>query len=128
MPDFVRLDKALEVVRAVHGKTMTHAEAICELGANAVTDTNAVSWESDHQQRILKEHGLDEEFPWGCDAIEHVAGALIAARDTKKILKAIIENSNISMIQIGNDEFGEWFCQIDKLPGKCITMCIIFMA
>src|SRR5690606_30931418 len=43
-------------------------------------------WEEDNQRRALEywdgEYGttLAEEFPYGCDTIEHVAEALIVAR------------------------------------------------
>lgn len=40
----------------------------------------AKEWEAQHQFRALQEHGLDEEFPYGIYAIQHVAEALIAAR------------------------------------------------
>lgn len=48
----------------------------------------ALKWESDHQKMKLEELGLAEEFPFGCDAIEHVGEALIAAR---KNLNAALE-------------------------------------
>ena len=40
----------------------------------------ATKWEADHQRFHLKLLGLADEFPWGCDAIQHVAEALIASR------------------------------------------------
>lgn len=43
-----------------------------------------VTWESDHQARALARHGLATEFPQGCDAIEYVACALLAARKAKR--------------------------------------------
>lgn len=40
----------------------------------------ARQWEADHQRAALEHSGISGEFPYGCDAIEHVAEALIAAR------------------------------------------------
>lgn len=40
----------------------------------------AKAWEADHQRAALEQLGLDEEFPFDCDAIEHVGEALIEAR------------------------------------------------
>lgn len=44
-------------------------------------------WEADHQRRALQECGLAAEFPYGCDAIEHVAGALAASRKEAQELR-----------------------------------------
>lgn len=56
----------------------------------------ACKWEADHQRECLisVDPALAEEFPWGCDAIEHVAVALLAARAKAKpspALAAIVE-------------------------------------
>lgn len=40
----------------------------------------AREWERDHQREALAELGLADEFPFGCDAIEHVAQALVGQR------------------------------------------------
>ena len=40
----------------------------------------AAEWEADHQRAALLAVGLADEFPWGCDAIQHVAAALIGSR------------------------------------------------
>ena len=42
----------------------------------------AATWEGDHQRDALLaiSPALAEEFPFGCDAIDHVAHALVAAR------------------------------------------------
>ena len=45
-----------------------------------VENSTALKWEADHQAECLKRHGLAEEFPFGCDAIDHVAEALIGSR------------------------------------------------
>lgn len=47
-----------------------------------------VGWEADHQRAALERHDLADEFPFGCDAIEHVAEALVA---TRKRLEAALE-------------------------------------
>jgi len=41
---------------------------------------SVLRWSHNHQREILKELGLADEFPFGCDAIEHVGEALLAAR------------------------------------------------
>jgi hypothetical protein len=52
--------------------------------------TDAPTWESDHQRSVLVHldsiHGttLADEFPFGCDTIEHVAEALIALRGERR--------------------------------------------
>jgi chromosome segregation ATPase len=49
-------------------------------------------WEADHQRRAIEEAGLTaEEFPWGCDAIEHVAASLAGARAEVAALKLRLE-------------------------------------
>lgn len=40
----------------------------------------ARQWEADHQRAALERHGLANEFPYGCDAIDQVATALVKAR------------------------------------------------
>lgn len=46
---------------------------------------DATTWEDNHQRTALERHGLADEFPFGCDAIDHVAGALVASR--KRVAK-----------------------------------------
>lgn len=48
----------------------------------------AAKWEADHQREALLRVGLAEEFPWGCDAIEHVAESLVGSRKKVAALKA----------------------------------------
>lgn len=46
-------------------------------------DPGAVKWESDHQRACLVHVGgeeLAQEFPYGCDSIEHVARVLLELR------------------------------------------------
>jgi len=68
--EWVRLKDAMEIAKKVSKNEISLADAYCELMGKSYPDTNACKWEADHQQRILKEHGLDEEFPYGCDAID----------------------------------------------------------
>jgi len=67
-----------EVERLMHQKCCAPDVASC-----------AKEWESDHQTRALLEYGLADEFPFGIDAIQHVAEALIAARAEVERLKAM---------------------------------------
>jgi uncharacterized protein YdcH (DUF465 family) len=45
--------------------------------------TCAKLWEVDHARRQLEavDPALADEFPWGCDTVEHLATALLAARE-----------------------------------------------
>lgn len=52
-------------------------------------ESAALQWEADHQRRVLQFHGLAEEFPFGCDAIDHVAEALLAARAENAIFREV---------------------------------------
>lgn len=61
--------------------------AVAQEIEEAVAETPAARWEADHQRRVLEFHGLADEFPFGCDAIDHVAGVLLAARDEIDRLK-----------------------------------------
>jgi chromosome segregation ATPase len=78
------LSRDLEVVRAER----TEMEAlvgvlkrrIVQLEDRFARTEPAANWEDDHQRRSLEALGLAEEFPWGCDSIQVVGEALIAAR------------------------------------------------
>ena len=54
-------------------------------------DSPAMKWEADHQRRHLEQLGLADEFPFGCDAIEHVAEDLLAVRAENERLKLACE-------------------------------------
>jgi len=45
--------------------------------------TCARLWEADHARQQLEavDPELADEFPWGCDTVEHLATALLAARE-----------------------------------------------
>jgi hypothetical protein len=47
-------------------------------------------WQADTNQRQLKDVSpeLADEFPWGCDTVEHLATALVASRLRVKLLLA----------------------------------------
>lgn len=47
----------------------------------------AKEWEASHQTRALEEYGIEKEFPFGSDAIQHVAESLIIARQRIKKLE-----------------------------------------
>jgi len=61
---------------------------------------------------------------YGCDAIDNVAGALIASREITKRLREIIQHGDISTLQLGENKIGEWFCLIHKQHFNRITMSI----
>lgn len=48
-------------------------------------------WEAEHQRRALETVGLAEEFPFGCDAIEAVAEALLASRGEVERLREEVD-------------------------------------
>lgn len=58
-----------------------------------------LNWEADHQQTILKAHGLAEEFPYGCDAIDHVAEALIAQRIVNEELQRGLQENSEQIVE-----------------------------
>lgn len=60
-----------------------YEQEIADLKSQLTSRLTAAGWEADHQRRILLELGLAEEFPFGCDAIQHVGEALLAAREQK---------------------------------------------
>jgi len=56
----------------------------------ALHETKAATvWEADHQRTALEHYGLAEEFPFGCDAIQHVAEELVYTRRLLQKLKAL---------------------------------------
>jgi len=76
----------------------------------ALHETKAATvWEADHQRTALEHYGLAEEFPFGCDAIEHVAEALVCAR---KRLMALRERQNTACDECGDLFDGPpWLCE-----------------
>ena len=66
-----------------HGQC-SRCRAVAALAEAATTPT----WEADHQRRALEAVGLADEFPFGCDAIDHVAEALLVARAEVERLRA----------------------------------------
>lgn len=68
-------------------KVSSLEKAYEELMAKLGDSEHATTWEATHQLRILKTHGLDEEFNWGCDSIDMVANALVGSRSYVKRLE-----------------------------------------
>ena len=50
-------------------------------------------WEADHQRIALSFYGLAEEFPYSCDAITHVAAALVACRAELDRLREVMRDA-----------------------------------
>lgn len=78
------------------------AAARAEL-ANIRASKSSPAWEADHQRGVLLsiDPKLAEEFPCGCDTIEHVAQALHAARSA--LSKAEAENAALRAALDGHD-------------------------
>lgn len=76
------------------GMRETEAEAMrasvdaIALIAQAVEDREPIQWESDHQQRVLRSYGLDERFPYGCDAIDSLADSYVALMRRNEAMEA----------------------------------------
>ena len=75
-------DWLVEAVRHFQGcMGYSQPDSIYRHMAAAVEETikdrnsGANKWESD-QRTILQSHGLAEEFPWGCDAMDYVTDTL----------------------------------------------------
>ena len=85
MPERITVQDGVEYLRAD-----IHAAAIKALLDERDELRKAASWEADHQRRHLEALGLADEFPFGCDAIQHVAEALIALRARLAALEAAL--------------------------------------
>jgi len=68
------------VVAPLVRRCQSYEQEIADLKAKLESRQAATSWEADHQRKHLEALGLAEEFPFGCDAIQHVGEALLAAR------------------------------------------------
>lgn len=90
-----------------------------------------MKWESDHQAMKLKELGLDEEFPFGCDSIAVVGEALLGARsrirasenEREAFLAAIKEVQNIIGIYTSNSgSIGDVFRQAFNVNAQALNL------
>lgn len=75
-----RMNSTMISKRTYNSAANAVKEHIERLEAERDAARKACSCEADHQRAALESLGLAQEFPFGCDAIQHVAEALIAAR------------------------------------------------
>jgi hypothetical protein len=67
-----------------------YEQEIADLKAKLDSRLAATGWEADHQRMHLMELGLAEEFPFGCDAIQYVGEALLAAREKRDAYYGVV--------------------------------------
>lgn len=68
----------------------------------------AREWEADKQRAALEAVGLAEEFPFGCDAIEHVAEALVACRADRLALSQRVDELDNERDRLRAAAFWMW--------------------
>ena len=75
----------------------------------------AREWEADKQRRALEAVGLAEEFPFGCDSIEHVAEALIACRAERDRLRAVVIREGTCRVHMQDEQITALAADNDRL-------------
>lgn len=79
-----------DLVAPLVRRCQAYEQEIADLKAQLESRQAATSWEADHQRRHLEALGLAEEFPFGCDAIQHVGEALLAARGQRDAYYGVV--------------------------------------
>jgi len=84
------IEKSRETLKGTHDAERDAAPWLLESTkcASPGVASCAKKWEADHQREVLSHHGLADEFPYGCDAIDAVAESLLAAREQLAALEA----------------------------------------
>lgn len=88
--EIARLQSNVKILAKALESASERLAAKCE---HPGAETCAKLWNADASREQLAsiDPALCEEFPWGCDTLEHVASALVAERAERRRLQAIVD-------------------------------------